>query len=72
VRRVPPSTVTRRKIDRLLGHGLDREASLLFELAELGLRYLVQPGLEQEHAHRLLDDVIGEARPPDEPSSARR
>jgi putative transposase len=48
VRRVPPSTVVREEIDRLLSRGLDQEANLLSELAELGLRYLVQQGLEQE------------------------
>jgi putative transposase len=48
VRRVPPSTVMREEIDRLLSRGLDREANLLSELAELGLRYLVQQGLKQE------------------------
>jgi transposase-like protein len=40
--------VIREEIDRLLSRGADREANLLSELAELGLRYLVQQGLEQE------------------------
>ena len=53
MRRVPPSTVIREEIDRLLSRGLDREANLLSELAELGLRYLVQNGLEQEQADAL-------------------
>jgi putative transposase len=53
VRRVPPSTVIREEIDRLLRRGLDREANLLSELAELGLRYLVQQGLEQEQSDSL-------------------
>ncbi len=48
MRRVPPSTVIREEIDHLLSRGADREANLLSELAELGLRYLVQQGLEQE------------------------
>lgn len=38
----------REEIDRLLSRGMEREANLLSELAELGLRYLVQQGLEQE------------------------
>ena len=45
MRRVPPSTVIREEIDRLLSRGADRETNLLSELAELGLRYLVQQGL---------------------------
>jgi putative transposase len=53
VRRVPPSTVMREEIDRLLSRGMEREASLLSELAELGLRYLVQQGLEQEQTDAL-------------------
>jgi hypothetical protein len=53
VRRVPPSTVIREEIDRLLSRGLEREANLLSELAELGLRYLVQQGLEQEQTDAL-------------------
>ena len=50
MRRVPPSTVIREEIDQLLAHGVDRETSLLSTLAELGLRYFVQHGLEQEQA----------------------
>jgi transposase-like protein len=46
--------VIREEIDRLLSRGLEREANLLSELAELGLRYLVQQGLEQEQT-----DVLG-------------
>ncbi len=53
MRRVPPSTVMREEIDRLLSRGFEREANLLSELAELGLRYLVQQGLEQEQADAL-------------------
>jgi hypothetical protein len=45
--------VIREEIDRLLSRGLDHEANLLSELAELGLRYLVQQGLEQEQADAL-------------------
>jgi transposase-like protein len=56
VRRVPPSTVMREEIDRLLSRGMEREANLLSELAELGLRYLVQQGLEQEQ-----QDFLGRA-----------
>jgi putative transposase len=56
VRRVPPSTVIREEIDRLLSHGASREANLLSELAELGLRYLVQQGVEQEQ-----QDFLGRA-----------
>jgi putative transposase len=53
VRRVPPSTVIREEIDHLLQRGGGREANLLSELAELGLRYLVQQGLEQEQTDSL-------------------
>lgn len=53
MRRVPPSTVVREEIDQLLSQGLEREANLLSELAELGLRYLVQQGLEQEQTDSL-------------------
>lgn len=56
MRRVPPSTVIREEIDHLLSRGADREANLLSELAELGLRYLVQQGVEQEQ-----QDFLGRA-----------
>ena len=56
MRRVPPSTVIREEIDRLLSRGAGREANLLSELAELGLRYLVQQGVEQEQ-----QDFLGRA-----------
>jgi hypothetical protein len=48
--------VMRAEIDRLLSRGLEREASLISELAALGLRYLVQQGLEQEQ-----QDFLGRA-----------
>ncbi len=47
MRRVPPSTVIREQIDRLLAGGVAPETNLL-SLAELGLRYVVKGGLEQE------------------------
>ncbi len=53
MRRVPPSTVIREEIDYLLSRGLDQEANLLSELAELSLCYLVQQGLEQEQTDSL-------------------
>jgi putative transposase len=54
VRRVPPSTVIHEEIDRLLSRGTSEESNLLSELAELGLRYLVQQGFEQEQ-----EDFLG-------------
>jgi putative transposase len=54
VRRVPPSTVIHEEIDRLLSRGTSEESHLLSELAELGLRYLVQQGFEQEQ-----EDFLG-------------
>jgi putative transposase len=54
VRRVPPSTVIHQEIDRLLSRGTSEEGNLLSELAELGLRYLVQQGFEQEQ-----EDFLG-------------
>ena len=53
MRRVPTSTMVREEIDQLLSRGLGREANLLSELAEPGLRYLVQQGLEQEQTDSL-------------------
>jgi len=40
VRRVPLTTVVREEIDQLLSQGLEQEANLLSELAEVGRRYL--------------------------------
>ena len=54
MRRQPPSTVIREEIDRLLSRGTNEETNLLSELAELGLRYLVQQGFEQEQ-----EDFLG-------------
>jgi putative transposase len=54
VRRVPPSTVIHEEINRLLSRGTSEESNLLSELVELGLRYLVQQGFEQEQ-----EDFLG-------------
>jgi putative transposase len=48
VRRVPPSTVIREEIDQLLTGGVGPRSNIISTLADLGLRYLAQHGLEQE------------------------
>jgi transposase-like protein len=48
MRRVPPSTVIREELDRLLAGGTDRERNIVSELMQLGLRYVAQQALEQE------------------------
>jgi putative transposase len=48
MRKVPPSTVLREEISRALSGGVERDANILSALAELGFRYVVQQGLEQE------------------------
>lgn len=53
MRRVPPSIVIREQLDRLLNEGVGGEDDLLGSLAELGLRYVLQQGLEQEQTDQL-------------------
>lgn len=48
MRRVPPSTLMREEIDRLLHHGSDENANIISTLTELGLRYITQQALEQD------------------------
>lgn len=55
MRRVAPSTMVRDEIQSLFTNGVDRGTNILSALAELGVRYLAQQGLEQEqedHLHR--------------------
>ncbi len=55
MRRVAPSTMVRDEIQNLFTNGVDRGTNILSALAELGVRYLAQQGLEQEqedHLHR--------------------
>jgi transposase-like protein len=56
VRRVPPSTVIREEIDQLLSGGVGPRSNIISTLADLGLRYLAQHGLEQEQ-----EDFLGRA-----------
>ena len=56
MRRVPPSTVIREEIDQLLMGGVGSRANIISTLADLGLRYLAQHGLEQEQ-----EDFLGRA-----------
>lgn len=71
MRRVPPSTVIREQLDRLLTEGVSGEEDLLSTLAELGLSYVLQQGLEQEQT-----DYLGrghyERRGEDEPHRGYR
>lgn len=53
MRRVPPSAMVREEIAGLFTDGVDRGTNLLSALAELGVRYLAQQGLEQEQADYL-------------------
>jgi len=57
MRRVAPSTVVREQIDQLLSGGVDRGTNILSALAQLGLQYVVQQGLEQEQ-----EDFLGRGR----------
>lgn len=50
MRRVAPSTIAREEIDELLAGGVAPETNILSALAQLGVRYVVQQGLEQEQA----------------------
>jgi hypothetical protein len=56
VRRVPPSTVIREEIDQLLRGGVEPRSNIISTLADLGLRYIGQHGLEQEQ-----QDFLGRA-----------
>jgi putative transposase len=56
MRRVPPSTVIREEIDQLLAGGVGARHNIVSTLADLGLRYIVQHGLEQEQ-----EDFLGRA-----------
>jgi putative transposase len=56
VRRVPPSTVIREEIDQLLRGGVGARSNIISTLADLGLRYIAQHGLEQEQ-----EDFLGRA-----------
>ena len=56
MRRVPPSTVIREEIDQLLRGGVEPRSNIISTLADLGLRYIVQHGLEQEQ-----QDFLGRA-----------
>jgi putative transposase len=56
MRRVPPSTVIREEIEQLLTGGVAPRQSIISTLADLGLRYVVQQGLEQEQ-----EDFLGRA-----------
>lgn len=57
MRRVAPSTIAREEIDELLAGGVAPETNILSALAQLGVRYVVQQGLEQEQA-----DFLGRDR----------
>jgi transposase-like protein len=57
MRRIAPSERVREEVGRLFAGGADREANLASELMKLGMRLLVQQGLEQEQA-----DFIGRDR----------
>jgi putative transposase len=57
MRRVAPSTVVREEIDELLAGSTSPETNILSALAQLGVRYVVQQGLEQEQA-----DFVGRGR----------
>lgn len=50
MRRVPPSTVIREELDRLLTGGTKHERNIVSELMSLGLRYVAQQALEQEQS----------------------
>ena len=57
MRRVAPSTIVQEEIGELLAGGVAPETNILSALAQLGVRYVVQQGLEQEQA-----DHLGRAR----------
>lgn len=53
MRRVAPSTMVHEEIGELLAGGVVPETNILSALAQLGVRYVVQQGLEQEQADHL-------------------
>jgi len=53
MRRVAPSSIAREEIDELLAGGTSPETNILSALAQLGVRYVAQQGLEQEQADHL-------------------
>ncbi len=58
MRKVAPSQMVRKQIEQTLSGGVDTETNLLLSaLAQLGLSYLVQQGLEQEQ-----EDFLGRSR----------
>lgn len=57
MRGVAPSTIVREEIDQVFSRGVAPETNILSALAELGVRYVVQQGLEKEQA-----DFLGRGR----------
>jgi hypothetical protein len=53
MRRVAPSTLAREEIGDLLAGGTSPETNILSALAQLGVRCVVQQGLEQEQSDHL-------------------
>ncbi len=53
MRRVAPSMIVREEIGELLAGGVGPETNILSALAQLGVRYVVQQGLESEQADHL-------------------
>ncbi len=53
MRRVAPSTMVHEEIGELIAGGVASETNILSALAQLGVRYVVQQGLEQEQADHL-------------------
>jgi transposase-like protein len=53
MRRVAPSTIIREEIGDLLAGGTSPETNILSALAQLGVRYVAQQGLEQEQTDHL-------------------
>ncbi len=53
MRRVAPSTLVHEEIGELLAGGVAPETNILSALAQLGVRYVVQQGLEQEQSDHL-------------------
>ncbi len=53
MRRVAPSTIVHEEIGELLAGGTSPETNILSALAQLGVRYVVQQGLEQEQTDHL-------------------
>jgi hypothetical protein len=57
MRRVAPSTLVHEEIGEILAGGVPPETNLLSALVQLGVRHVVQQGLEQEQA-----DFVGRDR----------